>query len=131
MGVVGDRGGCVVVGHRGQVGGETGADRLVGGEGGGGGNHLVSHWGNVLLVGNEGGGGGDRNCRAAHCMLGNCGNRLVGCEGCTRGNNWGNCMVDSRGCHRLVSGEGEGGVGDRMVADGGCEGGDGGNQGGG
>ena len=89
-GVVGDRGGCVVVGHRGQVGGETCADRLVGGEGSGGGNHLVGDWGNVLLMGDEGGGRGNRHCRAAHCMLGNCGNWLVGCEGCTRGNNWGN-----------------------------------------
>ena len=36
-------------------------------------------------------------------------------------------MVDSRGCHRLVSCEGKGGVGDRMVADGGDQGGGGGN----
>ena len=79
-----------MVDHRGKIGGETGADRLVGGEGGGGGNHLVGDWGNVLLMGNEGGGGGNRNCWASHCMLGNCGNWLVGCEWCTRGNNWGN-----------------------------------------
>ena len=59
-GMVGDRGGCVV-GHVGEAGGEACADRLVGREGGGGGNNL-GNWvvggkrGKTLLVvvGNEG-----------------------------------------------------------------------------
>ena len=65
-------------------------------------------------------------------MVGNRGNRLVGSEGCCRGNNRcrGNWVVGNRGHNRLVSSEGKGGVSDRMVADGGCEGGDGGSQGG-
>ena len=59
-------------------------------------------------------------------MLGNCSNWLVSCERSTGGKNWGNTMVGdtmmgntmvgNRGCHRLVSSEGEGGVANRMVA---------------